>query len=405
MPFNQQHRWKVLAAGVAANVSFSSVVGGVPATAVYLRSSYHLSNSELGLALGILGLGIAVSEIPWGLLTDRWGDRPVLLTGLLSAALALLLLAGLSGDAPTALGLCLGLFATGFLGSSVNGASGRAIMLWFQAHERGLAMSIRQTAVPTGYALGAVLLPWLAQHFGFRVVFTSAAALCLLCSGLVWRWIHEPANTAMKPAQQRESPLRDLNVWRTALAISLLCAPQFTLLTYATVFFHDGVGLSVTTASLILALIQAGAIVGRLWSGHWTDRRNNRRAYLKGCAVFSAGAFWALCIATCVLPIPSTVASVALTFALILAGTLVSIWHGVAYAELGTLAGARRSGTAIAMGNCGAFLGLFLTPIAASTIVSHWGWGALWVVCAVCALAAAALFTPDVQPSTQAATP
>ncbi|MDU7559661.1 MAG: MFS transporter, partial [Pseudomonas sp.] len=147
MPLNQQHRWKVLAAGVGANVSFSCVVGGVPATAVYLRSSYQLSNSELGLALGILGLGIAVSEIPWGLLTDRWGDRPVLLTGLLSAALSLLLLAAFAGHAPTALGLCLGLFATGVLGSSVNGASGRAIMLWFQERERGLAMSIRQTAV------------------------------------------------------------------------------------------------------------------------------------------------------------------------------------------------------------------------------------------------------------------
>ena len=72
MLLNQQHRWKVLAAGVAANVSFSCVVGGIPATAVDLRSRYHLSNSELGLALGILGLGIAVSEIPWGLLTDRW---------------------------------------------------------------------------------------------------------------------------------------------------------------------------------------------------------------------------------------------------------------------------------------------------------------------------------------------
>jgi MFS family permease len=27
--------------------------------------------------------------LPWGLLTDRWGDRPVLLTGLVSNALAL----------------------------------------------------------------------------------------------------------------------------------------------------------------------------------------------------------------------------------------------------------------------------------------------------------------------------
>ena len=392
MPLNQQHRWKVLAAGVGANVSFSCVVGGVPATAVYLRSSYQLSNSELGLALGILGLGIAVSEIPWGLLTDRWGDRPVLLTGLLSAALSLLLLAAFAGHAPTALGLCLGLFATGVLGSSVNGASGRAIMLWFQERERGLAMSIRQTAVPSGYALGAIVLPWLAHTYGFSAVFAAAAALCLLCSGLVWRWIHEPEIAQAKPALQRVSPLRDLNVWRAVLAISLLCAPQFTLVTYAVVFFHDGVGLSVATASLVLAVIQAGAIVGRLWSGHWTDQRNNRPTFLKACALFSAAAFLGLSIASGVLPMPCALASVVLPVVLIVAGTLVSIWHGVAYAELATLAGAQRSGTAIAMGNSGAFLGLFLAPLVASAAVSQWGWGALWALCALCALVAALLF-------------
>ncbi|MEB0206175.1 MFS transporter [Pseudomonas sp. CCC3.1] len=392
MALNQQHRWKVLAAGVAANVSFSCVIGGVPATAVYLRSSYHLSNSELGLALGILGLGIAVSEIPWGLLTDRWGDRPVLLTGLLSVALSLLILAAFSAHTLTAPGLCLGLFAAGLLGSSVNGASGRAIMLWFQERERGLAMSIRQTAVPTGYALGAVLLPWLAHTYGFSVVFATAASLCLLCSGLVWFWIHEPGITQPKTEMPRLSPLRDKQVWRAVLAISVLCAPQFAVLTYAGVYFHDALGLSVTTVSLVLVVIQIGAVVGRLWSGHWTDQHNNRRAYLKGCALFCAVAFAGLSVIASVLETPSFLASIALPIAVILAGIGVSIWHGVAYAELATLAGAQRSGTALSMGNSGVFLGLFLTPIAASATVSHWGWGALWALCAVCGLVAAWLF-------------
>ena len=36
-------------------------------------------------------------------------------------------------------------------------------------------MSIRQTAVPTGYALGAVLLPWLAHRYGFGAAAEKAA--------------------------------------------------------------------------------------------------------------------------------------------------------------------------------------------------------------------------------------
>src|SRR5215217_5896289 len=88
--FRANHRWKVLGIGVAANACFSATFSGIPATAVFLRSGYHLSNGELGLALGLLGLGVALSELPWGLLTDRWGDRRVLLTGLGATAVWLL---------------------------------------------------------------------------------------------------------------------------------------------------------------------------------------------------------------------------------------------------------------------------------------------------------------------------
>jgi len=126
------HRWKVLGVGFAANASFSAAFSGIPTTAVFLRSGYHLGNDGLGLVLGMLGLGIALSELPWGLLTDRWGDRRVLLLGLLSTAAAL---AGLalfvvpSGThVPSVATLALGLLLVGLLGGSVNGSSGRR---WF----------------------------------------------------------------------------------------------------------------------------------------------------------------------------------------------------------------------------------------------------------------------------------
>lgn len=397
MPSGLQQRWKVLIAGVAANVAFSVVVGGIPATAVYLRASYQMSDATLAVALGILGLGIALSEIPWGLLTDRWGDRPVLLTGLSSVALTLLVLAVLAGRAPSGVGLSLGLLVAGLLGSSVNGASGRAIMLWFAQEQRGLAMSIRQTAVPGGYALGAVLLPWLAHGYGFKAVFTVAAGQCLLSAGLVWYWVHEPPQATAGSIARLDSPLRDAQVWRSVAAISLLCAPQFAVLTGAALFLHDALGLGITTVSIILALVQVGAVVGRLWSGRWTDRHNNRDAYLKGCALATAAAFALLGLAAHWLPGGSGLTQGLLALLMLLAGVTTSIWHGVGYAQLATRAGAQRSGTALAMGNTGVFLVLFATPIVAAATVSHWGWGWLWGLCALCGLVAARLFAPEVR--------
>ncbi|RMR05127.1 MFS transporter [Pseudomonas syringae group genomosp. 7] len=400
MTVDNGHRWKVLGVGVAANASFSSVVGGLPATAVYMRATYQLDNSELGLVLGVLGLGIAISEIPWGLLTDRWGDRPVLLTGLLSSGIALLILAMLASYAPTVVLLASGLFVVGLLGSSVNGASGRAIMAWFKEGERGLAMSIRQTAVPGGYALGAVVLPYLAYTYRFLEVFTVSALFCLIAALFAGFWLYEPdfsSSAAKKQSMETSaSPLKDLRVWRIVLAIGLLCAPQFAILTYAAVFFHDFSKIDITLISTTLAIIQIGAIVSRIWSGRWTDKNKNRRIYLKTCAWLSTLTFLALGTVVSAAGFygmsETALASGLIIGVMIVAGISVSAWHGVAYTELATLAGASRAGTALAMGNTCVFVVLFATPIAASALMTHFSWGVVWLAAAFCALLTVLLF-------------
>ncbi|WP_256585260.1 MULTISPECIES: MFS transporter [unclassified Pseudomonas] len=402
MPVNNGHRWKVLGVGVAANASFSSVVGGLPATAVYMRATYQLDNAELGLVLGILGLGIAVSEIPWGLLTDRWGDRPVLLTGLLTSGIALIGLAMLALYAPTIVLLAIGLFVVGLLGSSVNGASGRAIMAWFKEGERGLAMSIRQTAVPGGYALGAVVLPYLAHTYGFVEVFSASAIFCLIACLFAGFWLYEPdfsSDAAKKQSQEpTASPLKDSRVWRIVLAIGLLCAPQFAILTYAAVFFHDVGNINITLVSATLAVIQIGAIVSRIWSGRWTDKNKNRRSYLKTCAWLSALTFLILGSTVSAASFygmsETPLASALIIGVMVIAGISVSAWHGVAYTELATLAGASRAGTALAMGNTCVFVVLFATPIAASALMTHFSWGVVWLAAAFCALLTVPLFPP-----------
>jgi sugar phosphate permease len=49
---------------------------------VLMRGSYHFSVGELGFVLGCIWLGVAISEIVWGILTDTLGGKAVLVTGL-----------------------------------------------------------------------------------------------------------------------------------------------------------------------------------------------------------------------------------------------------------------------------------------------------------------------------------
>jgi MFS family permease len=401
----------VLGVGFAANASFSAAFSGIPTTAVFLRSGYHLDNGGLGLVLGMLGLGISVSELPWGLLTDRWGDRRVLLLGLLSTAAAL---AGLAlfvvpggGHVPSVTVLALGLLLVGLLGGSVNGSSGRAVMAWFREGERGLAMSIRQTAVPAGGGLGALVLPALASRFGFASAYGVLALACAITAAFAWRWLHEPSHagadgaiasqtahgaTASAVMPKKVSPLRDFRIWRVALGAGALCVPQLAVLTFGTVFLHDFSRAGVLAISATMAAVQTGAAIARVWSGGWTDRRGNRRAYMRACSLLTAVLFAVLALVTGVVGMHHVTTTALLAVLIVLGGVSASAWHGVAFTELATLAGTSRAGTALAIGNTCVFLTLFLTPLAIPPLLSIGSWPMVWAVASACALLALPVF-------------
>jgi MFS family permease len=402
--FRANHRWKVLGIGVAANAGFSATFAGIPAAAVFLRSGYHLSNGNLGLVLGLLGLGVALSELPWGLLTDRWGDRGVLLTGLGATAAWLALMALFIVPSVTyvpgvaMLAACL--LVTGLLGGSVNGSSGRAIMAWFHEGERGFAMSIRQTAVPLGGGLGALVLPSLASVHGFAAVFGLLAAMNAVSALFAWRWLHQPpeldnAGSMAMAKSGGPAPLRNVEVWRIATAIGLLCFPQVAVLTFASVFLHDFAGMATLTISASLAAVQTGAMVMRVWSGRFTDRHGNRRWFLRLCSMTSALGFAAVCLlvlAAGATPDAHAALIPAIDVLLVVAGISVSAWHGVAYTELATLAGASRAGTALGLANSFVFIAFFVVPTAIPALLLVWSWPGVWLVGALCAMIAWPIF-------------
>lgn len=383
---------------MVANASFMAAANGLPATAVWLRSAYRLDNAGLGLLLGSLGIGIALSELPWGAAADRWGDRRVLLFGLSATALILLIAALFIAPGPHGIPslfaamVCMGL--AGVAGGSVNGASGRAIMRWFHENERGLAMSIRQTAVPLGGGLGALLLPTLAVHAGFDWVYGVLAALCGTSAVLTWWWLHEPPEISPHsndlPSKSVRSPLRSFRVWRVAFAIGVLCAPQFAILSFTSVFLHDAIHVGLQGISLTLCVVQVGAMVARIWSGRATDRNRNRQEWLRSSTLFAAASFVPLAVCSAMqfaAPASLVMAAVAL------AGVVISAWHGVAYAELASQAGAERAGTALGLANTLVFIAYFLTPAVIPHLLGRANnWVAVWSCAGALSLVAWILF-------------
>jgi sugar phosphate permease len=326
----------VLAAGTFAQTTYSAIWFGIAVMAPALRARDHLSLAQTGLLLSSSLVGSLLSLYLWGLATDRFGERVVLVSGLTLCGGGLIAAGFVNGFWPLA-----GLIAfAGMTGASVQSASGRAVLHWFPMEQRGLALAIRQTAIPLSGFLTALVLPHVG---GIRSGFLLLGLACLAgatVGGIVLREGPEHERAAGGPLGR--SPIRDKRIWQLSIGSSLLLAPQLCVAGFAVLLLHDRRGMSPGGAGAVLAVMQALAIAGRISAGRWSDLRASRLVPLRAIALTVGG----LVVLTTVLldaPLPVLIP------VLVLTGALSMSWNSLSFAAAIELAGRGRSGSAIGL--------------------------------------------------------
>jgi MFS family permease len=302
-----------------------------------LQAHYGLSLGAVGVLISASLAGSVLSLVPWGLLTDRVGERLALLTGVGSCGGALLL-GSLTHRFWTLLPCLL---LAGFAGASVQSASGRAVMYWFGPDQRGLALGIRQTAIPIGGFVTALALPPIVRVSGVDWGIRALGIACLVSASVAWLLVRD-AQRIGDEVHVRPHPLRDRRIWWMSVASALVLAPQMCVVGFTVLFLHRHRGLSIAEAGYVLAAVQLLGIGARISAGHFSDRRGTRLVPLRAIALaVSAATFLAGVVlwAPLVLLIP----------ALVLAGVLSMSWNGLSFAAAAELAGRARSGAAIGL--------------------------------------------------------
>lgn len=377
-----RYRWLVLAAGTAAQTSFSAVIVGLPVLAPALRDAHSLSLVQVGVVLDALWIGTLLTLLPWGMLADRIGERLVLATGLLLCAVALVA-AGYAGGFGSLIVL-IGL--AGAAGASVNAASGRAVMQWFPASERGFALGVRQTAIPVGGLVSALVLPTLA----LRSSFVFLAALCVGGAVLGLAVIRERAGASEDDVLEPRglgATLRDHRLWLLCGASSLYLVAQLAITGFLVLFLHDERGLTEAAAAGVLAGVQVVAAALRIGGGRWSDRLGSRVRPLR---IVGLGSAVTLAVAAVLLsaPLPLLIAS------FVVAGGLSMAWNGLSFTAAAEIAGRSRSGAALGMQQSALAAAGAVVPPAFAAVVAASSWRLGFGVAAAFPLVGVVLLRP-----------
>jgi sugar phosphate permease len=321
-----------LIAGCAAQYGLSYLIPALRAEGLALESATVLATAPI--------VGILCTLIAWGAAADRWGERVVLTIGLAGAGMAELAAAAV--DAPV--GRWLLLFAVGATSSAIHAASGRLILGWFGARERGLAMGIRQTGQPLGVGLAAIVLPPLAVG-GIGPALATAGVACLVMSVVIAVVVRDPARPArVAGAPPQRSPYREPFLWRIHGASALLVVPQFAVAVFAFDYLVNGLSWSITAAGILLAVTQLGGAGSRLLAGWWSDRAGSRLGPMRIVALVIGATM-------VVLALFAIVGLGAAVVALAFAAAVTAMPNGLAFTAVAERAGSRWAGRALGIQN------------------------------------------------------
>ncbi len=372
------YRWAVLAAGTAAQASFSSISFAIAVLAPALREEYELTLTQIGVVLAAEWVGLTIALLPWGFAVDRWGERWTLTSGLVLCAVFL----AAAAYAPSFAWLVVLLGLAGAAGGSVQSGSGRAVMRWFSARERGLALGVRQTAVPIGGAVAALVLPVLETPRAGLLFVAGFVLAGALAGALVLR----AGTEEHLEKTDVEITLRDRRLWLACWGSGLYLVAQVAMMGFVVLFLHDEHGFSTGAAAAVFAVGQGLAAALRIGVGHWSDVLGTRVSPLRRIGVVIAVALAAVAVLS---GSPTWLLVPALVFA---TGTSMA-WNGLSYTIAAELGG-RRSGAAIGFQQTVLSAIGIAAPVAFAAMVSGTSWPVAFALAAVFPLAGAWLLRP-----------
>ncbi|MEE3750385.1 MFS transporter [Mycobacterium intracellulare] len=267
-------RWSIMIVSLLATASSFLFINGVAFLIPSLRASGGIRLDEAALLASMPSWGMVVTLLLWGYALDRVGERVVMATGSALTAAA----AYAAASAHSMVLISVYLFLGGMAAASCNTAGGRLVSAWFPPHQRGLAMGIRQTAQPLGIALGAMVIPELAER-GAQHGLRFAALACAVGAIASVVGIVDPPRKPRASASHQElaSPYRrSLTLWRIHAVAGLMMIPQTVTVTFMLVWLIRNLHWSVAAAGGLVTLSQLLGALGRVAVGRLSDRVGSR---------------------------------------------------------------------------------------------------------------------------------
>ena len=287
------YRWVIVGAGGIMGCVAMGSVFSLPVLLTPMAETTGWSRTGISSAMTIGFLAMAVTSMIWGALSDRFGARPVILSGAVLFSVSL----WLAGHAPNLL-----LFQLSF-GLLVGGAVAAffapmmaTVMGWFTT-QRSLAVSLVSAGMGMAPVTMSPLAAKLAETYDWRTVLTLLSMIVAAITIPLALLFNRP------PVQEQtttiaDAPSSDMTVRQALLSpqfIVLMLTNFFCCATHSGPIFHtvsyaEICGISAIAAVSIYSVEGLAGMGGRIGFGLMGDRFGAKRVLVAGLLLQAFGA-------------------------------------------------------------------------------------------------------------------
>lgn len=325
--------------------------------------------SLMGLAMGIYGLSQACLQLPFGMLSDRFGRKTMITLGLCVFALGSVVAANSHSITMLIIGRTI-------QGAGAIGSPCIALLADLtRAEQRSKAMAMLGMSIGLTFALAMVLGPLFYGWVGLRGIFWLIAALAVLALLVLWALVPTPnhlhfhRDSEADPKQLR-AMLCDSSLWRLYLGIACLHASLTALFTRLPVLFTRQLGLLSAHHWQVYLPVMAAGFVAMLPLMIMAERQHQHKNIL-ACGIALLGLAM-LALATLPMRWMPIIISLWLFF------TGFNLLEALLPSLVSKMAPVGRRGTAIGIYSTAQFMGIFVGGASAGWLQQHTGPHALW---------------------------
>ncbi|MCD2205046.1 MFS transporter [Halobacterium sp. KA-6] len=357
------------------------------ASTAFVRSDFDISRALTGTVVTAIMLGYTVLLFGTGAAVDGYGERPVMIVGLLGMAVGCIGVA----YAPTFPLLLAALVVLGFAYATAMPATNRAIVAVSPKGSRNLAMNVKQVGVTGGSGLGALLVTGIAAtRFGWRAGFLVIAGIAVVIAAAFAAGYEGTTGSGTLSMPDVRGLLDDPAYRGLIVAGLFLGATVFTTTGYVVLHMTESIAVAAGFAGAVLAGVQVAGSIGRLVGGALSDRLGGSPARGPALVLTAQGVLAAVCFLG--VTIAETPWTSAVAFALL--GLFILGFPGVYYATMTTIVDDDEVGAATAGGQTMLNLGGITAPPLFGFVVDGFSYDVAWTLAAaVTAIGAIVVWT------------